>query len=98
MFQTDQSHTEKYGRNGTIETERVFSEAPAPLEARMTDYTATRSMLKTKAMAEPGDTPARRAYYNLLEMTENHDKTSDPEQRRQLAKNIERELGRLAGL
>lgn len=64
----------------------------------MSDYAEIRSMLKTRALAEPGDTAARRAYYNLLEMTENHDKTSDPEQKRHLAKNIERELGRLAGL
>jgi hypothetical protein len=64
----------------------------------MTDFTETRSQLKKWALAEPGDTPERRAYHNLLEMTENHDKTSDPEQKRQLAKNIERELGRLESL
>ena len=64
----------------------------------MTDYAATRSMLKKLAMAEPGDTPERRAYYNLMEMTENHDKSSDPEQKRQLKANIERELGRLEQL
>lgn len=64
----------------------------------MTDFTETRSMLKTKAMAEPGDTPARRAYYNLLEMTENYDKSTDEEQRRQLKASIEREISRLGGL
>lgn len=64
----------------------------------MTDYTETRSKLKKLAMAEPGDTPKRRAYYNLMEMTENYDKSSDPVQRAQLRSNISRELTRLEGL
>jgi hypothetical protein len=64
----------------------------------MTEYAATRSALKIKAMAEPGDTAKRRALYNLMEMTENYDKSSDPEQRRQLKANIDREIGRLGGL
>ncbi len=64
----------------------------------MTEYAATRSALKIKAMAEPGDTPKRRALYNLMEMTENYDKSSDPEQRRQLKANIERELKRYGDL
>jgi hypothetical protein len=64
----------------------------------MTDFTETRSQLKKWALAEKGDTPERRAYHNLLEMTESHDKTSDPEQKRQLKANIGRELGRLEKL
>lgn len=61
----------------------------------MTDFTETRSMLKKKALAEPGDTPQHRAYYNLGEMMEVHDKTSDFDQRVQLKANINRELARL---
>lgn len=64
----------------------------------MTDFTETRSMLKKEAMKEPGDTARRRALYNLLEMTENYDKSSDPEQRRQLKANTDREIGPLGGL
>lgn len=64
----------------------------------MTDFTETRSMLKTKALAEPGDTPARRAYHNLLEMTETYNKSSNLDQKRQLKANIEREISRLGGL
>jgi thymidine phosphorylase len=40
----------------------------------MTDYTATRSMLKKLANAEPGNTAIRRAAFNMLEMTENLEK------------------------
>lgn len=64
----------------------------------MTDFTETRSMLKKEAMKEPNDTARRRALYNLLEMTENFDKSTDEEQRRQLKANIDREIGRLGGL
>jgi flagellar biosynthesis/type III secretory pathway M-ring protein FliF/YscJ len=64
----------------------------------MTDFTEARSMLKKKALAEKGDTPTRRAYYNLMEMMESHDKTSDFDQRVQLKANINRELARLDDL
>lgn len=64
----------------------------------MTDFTETRSMLKTKALAEPGDTPARRAYHNLLEMTESYNKSSDLDQKRHLKANISRELKRVNDL
>jgi len=64
----------------------------------MTDFTETRSMLKKLAMNEDGDTPIRRAAHNLLEMTENYAKTTDPDQREQLRANIEREKTRLNGL
>jgi flagellar biosynthesis/type III secretory pathway M-ring protein FliF/YscJ len=64
----------------------------------MTDFTETRSKLKKLAMAEDGDTPKRRAYYNLMEMMESHDKSSDFDQRVQLKANINRELARIEGL
>jgi hypothetical protein len=64
----------------------------------MTDFTETRSMLKTKALAEQGDTPARRAYHNLLEMTESYNKSDDLDQKRQLKANISRELKRVNDL
>lgn len=64
----------------------------------MTDFTETRSMLKTKALAEPGDTPERRAYHNLLEMTENYNKSDDLDQKRQLKASISRELKRVNDL
>jgi hypothetical protein len=64
----------------------------------MTTIAETRSMLKTKALAEPGDTPARRAYHNLLEMTESYSRASDLDQKRGLKANISRELKRLNDL
>lgn len=45
----------------------------------MTDFTETRSMLKKAAMAEPGDTPARCAYHNMLEQTEGLAKPDEPD-------------------
>jgi len=64
----------------------------------MTDFTETRSMLKKLAIAHGADTPVGRACHNLLEMTENYAKTTDPDQREQLRANIEREKTRLNGL
>jgi len=61
----------------------------------MTDFTETRSMLKKLAMAHGADTPIGRACHNLLEMTENYSKSTDPDQREQLRLNIEREKTRL---
>lgn len=64
----------------------------------MTDFTETRSMLKKLAMAHGAETAIGRACHNLLEMTENWQKTDDFDQRAQLKANINRELARLADL
>ncbi len=64
----------------------------------MTDFTETRSMLKKLAIAHGADTAIGRACHNLLEMTENWQKTSDFDQRVQLKANINRELARLDDL
>lgn len=64
----------------------------------MTDFTETRSMLKKLAMAHGAETAVGRACHNLLEMTENYQKSDDLEQKRHLAANIQRELGRLEDL
>lgn len=64
----------------------------------MTDYTETRSMLKKLAIAHGAETPIGRACHNLLEMTENWQKSSDADQQIQLKANINRELARLADL
>ncbi|WP_441235688.1 hypothetical protein [Bradyrhizobium sp. 930_D9_N1_4] len=64
----------------------------------MTDFTEPRSMLKKLAMAHGAETAIGRACHNLLEMTENYAKSDDLEQKRQLASNIQRELGRLDDL
>jgi hypothetical protein len=61
----------------------------------MTDFTETRSMLKKMAMQHGADTTIGHAAHNLLEMTENYAKTSDPEQRRQLKSSINRQMARL---
>ena len=62
----------------------------------MTDLTETRSKLKKMAMAHGADTPIGHAAHNLLEQTENYQKATHPEQRRQLAANIERQQRHLA--
>jgi hypothetical protein len=64
----------------------------------MTDFTETRSMLKKLAMAHGAETAIGRACHNLLEMTENYHKSSDPAQRVQLADNMTREMARLEDL
>lgn len=64
----------------------------------MTDFTETRSMLKKLAMAHGAETAIGRACHNLLEQTENYAKTSDPEQRRQLKSNINRQMAQLLKL
>lgn len=64
----------------------------------MTDFTETRSMLKKLAMAHGAETPIGRACHNLLEMTENFQKSTDADQQIQLKANIERETGRLNDL
>lgn len=71
-------------------------ERPVPTN----EYDKIRSVLKKKALSEPAATLKRRAYYNLLEMTENFKKAPATaiERRRRLKFNIERELTRLASL
>ena len=64
----------------------------------MTDFTATRSMLKKLAMAHGAETAIGRACHNLLEMTENYAKSSDGWQKSRLAWSIHREKERLADL
>ena len=64
----------------------------------MTDFTETRSMLKKLAMAHGAETAIGRACHNLLEMTENWQKSSDFDQRAQLKANINREMARLEDL
>ena len=61
----------------------------------MTDFTETRSMLKKLAMAHGAETAIGRACHNLLEMTENYEKSTDAEQKIQLGHNIQRETDRL---
>jgi hypothetical protein len=63
----------------------------------MTNFSETISVLEKKALSEPGDTPARRAYFNLIEMTRSCAQCIDAERMRQLKANIEREVGRLCG-
>ncbi|MBR1133278.1 hypothetical protein [Bradyrhizobium iriomotense] len=46
----------------------------------MTDFTATRSMLKKLTMEHGAETPVGRACHNLLEMTENFQKSTDADQ------------------
>lgn len=62
------------------------------------DFTETRSMLKKLAMAHGAETAIGRACHNLLEMTENWQKSSDFDQRAQLKANINREMARLEDL
>lgn len=64
----------------------------------MTDFTETRSMLKKLAMSHGSHTAVGRAAHNLLEMTENYQKTADFDQRVQIKANINREMARLESL
>lgn len=61
----------------------------------MTDFTETRSMLKKLAVAHGADTAIGRACHNLLEMTENHAKSTDEEQKRHLTASIVRGMADL---
>jgi hypothetical protein len=88
MNEQDQTDTQKYGLNGTVEGQRQFSQAPSP-------FAETRSMLKKLAMAHGAETAIGRACHNLLEQTENYAKTTDFDQRVQLKANINREMARL---
>jgi hypothetical protein len=56
----------------------------------MTDFRETRALLIDLRAKHGAETPIGRVCSNLLEVTENHSKTEDPEQRHQLMTSIER--------
>jgi len=70
-----------------------------PAKCRTSALRKTRSMLKKAAMAEPGDTPERCGYHNMLEQTENLTKPCDwPHRDRHLMANLQQQQQRLASL
>lgn len=61
----------------------------------MTDFTETRSMLKKLAMKHGAETDIGHDCHNILEMTENHAKSADEEQKRHLTAGIVRAMADL---
>lgn len=64
----------------------------------MTDFAKTKSDLRILRKAHDAKSPIGRAYSNLDEMLENFAKSTDRDQKKRLAANIDRENTRLAKL